>query len=68
MSVKNDTMTTWRREDGEPIWGEFGWVTDEEFFTEDVSGEHVVAIKETWQKVASEMVVYNAPEPDEDDE
>lgn len=40
-------MTTYRRVDGEGIWGEFGWVTDLEFF-EDCD-EPLKVLEEVWE-------------------
>ncbi len=46
-----DPMTTYRRADGEPIWGQFDFVQHEEFFEE--LDEPLEVVVETWALQAS---------------
>ena len=46
------TMTTFRRADGELIWGEYRFVGEEEFFDNDFP--HTEVVKETWVLRSSE--------------
>jgi len=61
-------MTTWRRADGEPIWGEFDFVTDDVWLEEGEFDEPTEILKEVWTRVSSETTVYGQPEPDEDED
>jgi len=54
------TMTTYRREDGEYICGEYSFVTELEWFEDD--DESTELVKETWVLVSSEHLTY--PERD----
>jgi hypothetical protein len=50
------TMTTYKREDGEPICGEYSFVTELEWFESD--DEPTELVKETWVLVSSENITY----------
>lgn len=55
--MSEKTWITYRMEDGSPIFGEYAWVTQEEFF-DDVD-EPTRVIKETWTLAESEVVTFN---------
>lgn len=56
---------TYRMANGEPIFGEYAWVENPEFF-DDVS-EPVEVVKETWALVSVEPITFGGDEPDDDD-
>lgn len=58
-AVMASPMTTYRRADGELVYGEYLFVMQPEFF-EDVD-EPVEVIKETWTLTASERVTFTPP-------
>lgn len=53
--MKNN-LTTYRRADGEPIWGEYDFVVNEEFLEE--VDEPLDVIKEVWQLSSSEVITF----------
>ena len=56
------TRTTYRRADGELIWGEYSYVHDLEFFEDEQHCDGVDLIKEVW--VLQETTPFNL-HPDE---
>lgn len=57
------TMTTFKRADGEMIYGEYGWVADLEYFEEeryDQTGVKIV--KEVWVRTEVEEIHLHPPE------
>lgn len=50
------TLTTYRRADGETIYGEYDWAVDPKFFDEDL--EPIEVIKETWRLINSETMMF----------
>lgn len=63
--MQGKLWTTYRMADGSDIYGEYAWVTDTEFFEES---DRCEVVKETWKLVASEDIVINEYEDDEDDD
>jgi len=52
-----ETMTTYRRADGELVGGDYGWVADLEWFEEDEWGlEGVKVVKEVWTLTVTEEI------------
>ncbi len=65
--VQHQTMTTYKRADGECV-GDYGWVTDLEFFEDDWEPSQL--IKEVWVRQSVEEIT-NVPigwKPPEDDD
>ena len=60
------TMTTYKREDGEPICGEYSFVTELEWFESD--DEPTDLVKETWVLVSSEVLTYPEREIEDDED
>lgn len=50
-------MTTYKRADGEDVWGEYGWVVNLEFF-EDEAADHegVKIVREVWTRTEVEEI------------
>lgn len=59
MERDQDTMTTYRRADGELIGGEYAFVADAEWFFD--SDDDVELVKEVWQLVTRETVALGGP-------
>ncbi len=58
--------TTYRRADGEMIYGEYTFVTELEWFESD--DEPTDLIEETWVLQSARKLTVNERPPDEDDE
>lgn len=56
------TWTTWRRQDGEEMAGEFAFVGDAEFLDDEVydADEPVAFVRETWELV-TEVIEWRFP-------
>jgi hypothetical protein len=52
---------TYKRADGKPIWGEYGWVDDLEFFEGD-DWDYLEVTEETWQLVGTRPLILGALE------
>ena len=51
------TMTTYKRADGEPIWGEYDHVYDLEYFDDDRYDQmDTVVVKEVWVRTEVEEI------------
>lgn len=61
MTDEPRTMTTYRRKDGEPIEGMYGWVDDLEFFGDHSQFEPVELVKEVWVRQSVEEMTYPPP-------
>ena len=59
-------MTTYRREDGELICGEYGFVNEPEYF--EMDDEPTNYVKEVWTLTASEVVTIPEPVVSEDED
>ena len=59
-------LITYRRDDGEPIAGEYDFVTQLEWFEGDT--EETRLVKETWIRIDADLVTVNHIDPDDDDE
>lgn len=57
---------TYRRSDGEPIGGEYAFVTELEWF--DMDTEPTELIKETWTLISSETITVGPTWLDEEDD
>lgn len=53
MSADSDTFVTYKRADGDPVGGEYGWVTDTEFFEDE---DYVEVVKEVWTLASRETI------------
>ncbi len=60
--LNQPTLTTYERADGEPIAGEFDFVTQLEWFEDD--DEPTELIKRTWHLVEVVTMTVNEPEGD----
>lgn len=54
--MSDHTMTTWQREDGELIWGEYSHVTSTDWFQDD---EPLRLVRRTWVLVEEVAGTYN---------
>ena len=54
-----ETMITYRLASGDLIYGQYGWVTDSDYF-DDVDWPLEV-VRETWQRMDSEPVTFEPP-------
>lgn len=52
------TMTTYKRVDGEPVAGEYGWVVDFEFFDDErqYADEPFDVVREVWTLSEAEVI------------
>ena len=55
-----ETLTTYRRDDGEPICGEYDFVTGLEWFEGDTESTRLV--KETWIRIETDLITVNHDE------
>ena len=55
MPNQAETLTTYKRADGQPVGGDYGWVADFDVAVEiDDSFTPVTYVREVWQRVRSE--------------
>lgn len=56
-----DTFTTYKMANGEPVAGEYGWVSDTEFFEDalDWGGDSVEVIREVWTRQSMTPITFH---------
>lgn len=58
MSSEPTRITTYKQADDGLVWGEFGWVTDLEFF-DDHDGDPIELVKEVWVRESIETITHH---------